>query len=128
MLNYLFCFPYLDKRVDSIFENQFEIKSHREDEHCFRFSILKDNEMVYVNDDSSKTREECDKRIEELRKAMKDKLSYEPKEQAGTHWIEVKIAPNDVICHSIALRSQDEVRNLVEESIEKVPYCKYNRA
>jgi hypothetical protein len=128
MLNYLFCFPYLDKRVDSIFENQFEIKSNREDEHCFRFSILKDNEMVYVNDSSSKTRGECDKRIEDLRKAMKDKLSYEAKEQAGTHWIEVKMGPNDVICHSIALRSQDEVRNLVEESIQKIPYCKYNRA
>jgi hypothetical protein len=84
--------------------------------------------LAYLNDSPSKTREECDRRIEELREAMKDKSSYEPKEQAGTHWIEVKIASHDLVCHSIALRSQDEARDLVEESIEKIPYCKYNRA
>jgi len=128
MLNYLFCFPYLDKRVDSIFENQFEIKSHREGEHSFRLAILKGKDPAYMSDSSSKTREECDKRVEGLREAMKNKSSYQSKEQAGTHWIEVKIAPNDIVCHSIALRSQDEVRDLVEESIEKIPYCKYDRA
>jgi hypothetical protein len=127
MLNYLFCFPYLNRGVDSIFENQFEIKSQREQEHAFRFSILKDNEVAYLTDRSSKTRGDCDKRIEELREIMKNKSRYHTKEQAGTHWIEVMNSNNDVLCHSTGLRSEDDVKDLIEESIQKIPYCKYDR-
>src|SRR3954451_12090087 len=91
MLNYLFCFPFLNRRVDSIFENQFEIKTEREHGHGYRFSIMKANSLVYSSDHTSDTQEECDKQVGEVREAMKEHRSYHPKVQSGTHWVEINI-------------------------------------
>jgi hypothetical protein len=59
-----------------------------------------------------------------LREIAKHKESFVPKEKFGTHWIEI-IADGDVLCHSIDLRSVQEVKELIEESAEKLPYCKF---
>ncbi len=126
MLNYLFCFPFLNRRVDSIFENQFEIKTEREHGHGYRFSIMKASSLVYSSDHTSDTQEECDTQVEEVREAMKERQSYYPKAQSGTHWVEIS-TNHSVQCHSIGLRSDMEVEDLIEESIEKIPYCKYTR-
>jgi hypothetical protein len=126
MLNYLFCFPFLNRRVDSIFENQFEIKTEREHGHGYRFSIMKDNSLVYSSDHTSDTQDECDTQVEEVREAMKERQSYRSKAQSGTHWVEIR-TNHSVRCHSIGLRSEMEVEDLIVESIEKIPYCKYSR-
>jgi len=125
MLNYLFCFPFLNRRVDSIFENQFEIKIEREHGQ-YRFSIMKHNSLVYSTDHCSGTQEECDTHVEEIREAMKERQSYHRKAQSGTHWVEIK-TNGSVRCHSIGLRSEMDVEDLILESIEKIPYCKYTR-
>jgi hypothetical protein len=125
MLNYLFCFPFLNRRVDSIFENQFEIKIEREHGQ-YRFSIMKDNSIIYSTDHTAGTQEECDTDVEEVREAMKERQSYQRKEQSGTHWVELK-TNGSARCHSIGLRSEMDVEDLILESIEKIPYCKYTR-
>jgi hypothetical protein len=127
MLNYVFCFPTLNRRIDAIFENQFEIKTERESEDSFRFSVSKDGRLVYATDKSSRTREDCDRRVEELREAAKMRTSYHPKEQDGTHWVEIAVN-SEMLCHSKDLRSQQEGQELIDESVQNLPYCKYERA
>lgn len=128
ILRYLVCFPFLNKRVDSIFENQFEIKTYREKEHAFTFSIWKKNSLVYSTDTVSTNRKECDKRIRKLQRLMKTEKAYAYGKESGTHWVEVRDSRHDLICESTPLRSKDEARDLIEESMDKIPYCKYNRA
>jgi hypothetical protein len=125
---YLVCFPFLNKRVDSIFENQFEIKTYREKEHAFTFSIWRKNSLVYSTDTVSTNRKECDKRIRKLQRLMKTDKAYAYGKESGTHWVEVRDSRLDLICESSPLRSKDEARDLIEESMDKIPYCKYNRA
>lgn len=124
MLNYVFCFPILNRLSDSIFENQFEIKVGRESETRVTFSITNDDKPAYTTDISFDSREECVKRIESLRDAAKHRESYVSKEKFGTHWVEI-VANSEVLCSSIDLRSAHEGKELIEESIEKLPYCKF---
>ena len=144
MRTYLFCFPLINKRIDSIFENQFEFKTSRERDG-FRLSILKKNASVYSTDTTFDSRSQCDERAEKLRQLMRDERNYDYREQAGTHWVVVNdhsfrekagvflIIVNDEkkyhsLCESITLRSKDEAVKLVKESVDKVPHCKYNRS
>lgn len=128
-LNYLVCFPFLAERVNSIFENQFEIRLAR-DEDKFTFSILKKNRMHYSTMIRFESRRECDSFIQYLQTRMKNREAYgDPREASGAYWVEVKTAePERLICESIPLRSDNEAIDLINESMEKVPYCKYNRA
>lgn len=127
MFNYLFCFPFLSTRVNSIFDNQYEIKTHAEAEHSFSFSITKKGLLVYFTDTKCRSRKECDRTIDNLRLLMEDRDAYHPREICGTHWIEVWDSNSDIVCQSTGLRSEDEAADLKEESIEKIPYCKYDR-
>jgi hypothetical protein len=125
--NYLICFPYLNERVNSIFDNQFEIKIQRTGEHFFSFSILEKNKLVYFTDTMSASREDCDKRVGYIRDLMKNEGRYSPTETCGTYWIRITNWNGSVLCQSVSLRSKDEADKLVKRSLEKVPYCKYDR-
>jgi len=129
-LNYLLCFPFLKERVNSIFENQFEIRLARDDEE-FMFSILKKNRLQYSSLIRFKSRNECDNFIKYLQDRMKDRDAYDARDASGAHWVEVKTSepqPHRLLCESFPLRSKKEAEEMIEESMGKVPYCKYNRA
>ena len=128
MLEYLVCYPFLNKRVDSVFENQFEIKTAREEPSLFTLSILRRNQLVYSTETTFSSRQECDAAVHKLRERMKKSDAYwQPRAESGTYWVEVRIKA-DLICESIPVRSEDEAEELIDESIDKIPYCKYNRA
>ena len=60
---------------------------------------------------------------------MSDRENYGFREEAGTHWIVVTDEKKyHSLCESIPLRSKDEAEKLVKESVDKIPYCKYNRS
>jgi cell division protein FtsL len=127
MLNYLVSFPLLKERVDSIFENQFEIRLARVEDNEFTFLILKKNRLHYSAAETFESREKCDLAVEELRTLMKKSKPYgAPRHSAGTYWVEVR-SGNKLLCESISLRSAEEALDLIDESMGKVPYCKYNR-
>lgn len=133
MLGYVVGFPFLRERVDSIFENQFEIRLARAEHESFTFSILKKNVPYYSTERRFKTRRACDAFVKLLRRRMENPEAYgEPQEAEGTYWVEVRAnarsAKGRLLCESIPLRSEDDARHLIEESLDKIPYCKYNRA
>jgi hypothetical protein len=129
VFNYLVCFTFLRDRVDSIFENQFEIRLARAEHDSFTFSILKKNELYYSTALKPKSREECDGFVHYLRELMKEKEVYLlPLAESGTYWVEVRtLADSRLLCESIPLRSKDEAEEMITESVNKIPYCKYNR-
>lgn len=141
LLHYLVCFPFLDKRVDSIFENQFEIRVSEDKLHTnpFTFSIWKRNKLVYSTENAFKTKAACDYGVEIVREVMKDKASYHPKNSCGTFWVALmgdphhmpvnrpRNSPKSLLCESISLRSKEDAQALIDETFEKVPYCKYDR-
>jgi hypothetical protein len=128
MREYLVCYPFLNKRVDSVFENQFEIKTAREEPSLFTLSILRRNQLVYSTETMFSSRQDCDAAVHKLRERMKKSDAYwQPRAESGTYWVEVRIKA-DLICESIPVRSKDEAEELIDESIDKIPYCKYNRA
>jgi hypothetical protein len=138
VLNYLVCFPFLKERVDSIFENQFEIRLARAENNSFTFSILKKNELHYSTAIRLQSKEACDKFVRYLREQMKERKAYlpppkgtkadfPPREEAGTHWVELRSDNGKVICESSPLKSEEEAHDLIAESMDKIPYCKYNR-
>ena len=129
--DYLVYFPFLNKRVNSIFDNQFEIRSYSTGRR-FKYSIFKENVEKYKTEESYRTRIECDDAVGIVREAMSNCASYgdRPLSVHGTYWIQVKNLDKDkekVICESTSLRSEAEARELIDESIEMVPYCKYDR-
>lgn len=126
-LNYLVCFPILKERVDSIFENQFEIRLVRAEGHSFTISVLKKNQLYYSTEKRFKSREECDGFVHGLRDLMKERDAYFPREESGTHWVELRSADWDLRCESIPLRAKKEADDLITESMDRIPYCKYNR-
>ena len=127
MLNYLVCFPLLKERVDSIFENQFEIRLARTEHDKFTYFILKKNRLHYSAAEPLDSREECDGAVKQLRGLMEKGESYgAPRHSSGTYWVEVR-SGDKLLCESVPLRSAEEALDLIDESIGKVPYCKYNR-
>jgi len=58
-------------------------------------------------------------------KIMKLRTSYNIREIYGTYWIDVvDKETKERICYSIPLKSEDEAKDLIDEAIEKIPYCK----
>lgn len=131
MHTYLYSFPEINKRIDSIFENQFEFKTSREGEHGFSLSILKKNKLIYSTGGPFKSRAECDGLARTLRRLMKDEKNYDYSAQEGTHWVVVfdhENIPRRTLCESMPLRSREEAVKLKKESIDKLAFCKYNRS
>lgn len=130
MLNYLVCFPFLRDRVDSIFENQFEIRTSAAGAgRSFTFSIWKKNSLVYSSVEHFPNRKKCDMAINELHKLVPDiKLKDQPADVAGTYWVEIRYSDGEPFCESVPLRSEKEREDLIEETKQYIPYCKYNRA
>lgn len=127
ILNYLVCFPAFDKRVDSIFDNQFEIRSAKDGSHLFTFSIWKSNKLVYTTETTFRTREECDSAVEALRHVMSEERHYKPDTSCGTFWVKVTDVYKNLLCESNSLRSEEDAIELINDSLEKIPYCKYDR-
>jgi hypothetical protein len=48
-------------------------------------------------------------------------------DELGVYWVELISAKGKLICESIPLRTEEEAQDLIAESIDKIPYCKYNR-
>lgn len=129
IFNYLFCMPILAKRVDTIFNNNFEIFIERNTEsnkHSFYFQIKKDNAPVYTTDFLFDTREQCLDSVLALRKAMEQEHIYAHKETEGMLWVEVLWPDKSIACISHNLHSKTEALSLIMESIEEIPYCKIN--
>lgn len=137
LANYLVCFPLLRDRVDSIFENQFEIVLARAEHNSYTFSILKKNKLQFSTAIRLRNREACDELVHYLRERMGDKTAYWPPEQAkgayrvgqesGTYWVEVRSSIEELLCESVPLRSKEEADEMIRELREKIPYCKYTR-
>lgn len=128
VINYLVCFPFLRDRVDSIFENQFEIGLARAEHNLYTFSITKKNKSYYSTVMRFENRGACDEYVNYLRALMEEKDAYwVPKPASGTYWVEVRALRGDLICESGPLRSEEEAAEMISESREKIPYCKYNR-
>lgn len=127
LVDYLWFFPVLHNSVNSIFGNQFEIKSYSPKPGMFTFSVFNRNVETYRAVKVCSTQAECDDTIRTLVTAMKKRDSYcEQPPLQGTYWIQVK-SDDDLLCESIGLTSHAEVDELIDESIEKVPHCKYDR-
>lgn len=127
MLNYLICFPQLERRVDSIWDNQFEVRASQENDTLFHLAITSKNKKAYTSSDHFKTIEDCDKENAELRKVMKQRSSYRLGNATGTHWVDVFNSHGHKIFYSLALKSEEEANDLINESMNKIPYCKYDR-
>jgi hypothetical protein len=130
MLNYLVCFPFLRDRVDSIFENQFEIRTSTSgaDHNLFTFTVWKKNRLIYSTASHFHSREECDVAIKELRDLVPVlNPRQQPPEVAGTYWVEIRDHRHRLICESIPLRSERERVELIKESKRNIPFCKYLR-
>ncbi len=127
ILNYLVCFPSLDKKVDSIFDNQFEIRTSKNESHMFTFSIWKRNRLVFSTETTFRNRKECDSSVEALREVMADNRHYHPDSSCGTFWVKVMDPKENLLCESRSLRSEEDATDLINESVEKIPYCKYDR-
>ncbi|HVQ38293.1 MAG TPA: hypothetical protein VMS31_12215 [Pyrinomonadaceae bacterium] len=128
LIDYLWFFPRISASVNSIFDNQFEIKAYSPKPGSFSFSIFNKNVERYRASHIYPERDQCDLAIKTMVKAMEKRESYsEPaKKLQGTCWIQVK-SDDLLICESVSLSSQTEADDLIDESIEKVPYCKYDR-
>lgn len=128
--DHLVAFPMLNSRVNSIFDNQFEIRAHGTEKR-FKYAIFKADKEMYTTEEYYATRTDCDNAVARLIKLMQEYGNYDkPAPVQGTYWIEVRDATNGnakVICESKDLRSEDEVEDLIKECIEMVPYCKYSR-
>ncbi len=127
ILTYLVCFPLLDKRVDSIFDNQFEIRTTRNESDAFTFSIWKHNKLVYSTESTFPRKSDCDRSVEAVRNVMKDEHRYDPESSCGTFWVKVTDTHNNILCESVSLKSEAEANDLIDESVDKIPYCKYER-
>jgi hypothetical protein len=128
--HHLVKFPLLNSRVNSVFDNQFEIRTQGAEKR-FKFAIFKADKEMYRTEEYYPTRTDCDTAVAGLIKLMQEYRNYDrPAPVQGTYWIEIRDATNGkakVICESRDLRSQDEVEDLIKECMEMVPYCKYTR-
>ena len=125
MLNYLFCFPTLNARVDSIFENRFQIEIYKEHKEYY-FRIKKKDEIVYLSDQPFKSKSSCRKQLVELRELMKEEDSFkiEEEESGGIYWVEVKDKYGNELCYSEEVKSKVEAEELINDSMARIPFCK----
>jgi uncharacterized protein YegP (UPF0339 family) len=128
LIDYLWFFPVISNSVNSIFGNQFEIKAYSPKPGSFTFSIFNNNVETYRASEMYDTRAKCDHAIKTVVDAMKKKGNYssEAEKLQGIHWIQVSL-DGQLLCESKGLRSQSEADELIDESIDNVPNCKYDR-
>jgi hypothetical protein len=137
VLNYLVCLPLLKKRVNSIIENQFDIRLSAQKSREFTITIAKKDELKFSSVKSFSDRAECDSFVEKFIKQLKELqghpqddeklLSVFPiRKKFGTYWLELK-SERDIFFESVALKSREEAEELRRESLDMIPYCKYSR-
>lgn len=127
MLNYLICFPQLARRMDSIWDNQLEVRASREDDAFFHITVTRKRKKAFMSCGRFKSIEDCDVKNAELREAMKQRSSYRLCNESGTYWVDVFNVHKHKILHSVSLRSEEEAEDLIEEFTDKILYCKYDR-
>lgn len=129
LLNYILCFPTLNTKVDSIFQNQFEIYI-KKDKSKYDFIITRKNSITFTTDAEFVSRNDCEKEIGLLMDSAKDRNSYgDPIQKLnGSYIVELRSrdSPNQLYCTSTDMKSKEEAEELIEESIEKLPYCKFD--
>jgi hypothetical protein len=131
MLNYLFCFPTLNRRVNSMFDNSFEITIQKKGSKSFDFIINKHHLLIYESEHSFPSREACNAAVDRLQKLMSDETSYDINpSKGGTFTVEIKDARSvkrPVLCSSVDQRSNDDAQTLIKESVDNIPYCRLNK-
>jgi hypothetical protein len=124
--DYLWIFPAVNSSVNSVFNNQFEIKVYSPKPLLFTFSIFNKRVETYRAAEMYSTRSQSDDAIKALVRTMKKRENYSTYSLQGTHWVAVG-SRGHLSCESKSLRSQKEADELIHDSIEKIPYCKYDR-
>ncbi|HEY0723201.1 MAG TPA: hypothetical protein VGD41_04280, partial [Pyrinomonadaceae bacterium] len=95
--------------------------------HLFTFSVWKRNKLVYTSETAFHRKRDCDRKVKALRAVMEDKQHYKSLNSCGTFWVSVIDMDKNLLCESTSLRSEEDAFDLIKESIDKIPYCKYNR-
>ncbi len=122
MLNYLVCFPTLEKRVDSIFSNEFLVEGYKT-QKGYKCKVKRKKRLVYLSDTDFDTEADCRKEIERLQELTKQHSSYKIN-AIGKKWrVEVFDNHERLVCYSEDFRSERRAQYLVEESMEKIPHC-----
>jgi hypothetical protein len=125
MLNYLFCFPTLNKRVKAMFDNHFEITIQEKDDSSFSFTITQNHSTVYKAHHSFPSREQCVAEIERLQPLMAQRDHYSINPVGHVHIVEIKKGRN-LYCLSVDQRSKEDAHDLIKESMNYIPYCGWN--
>jgi hypothetical protein len=125
MLNYLFCFPTLNKRVKAMFDNHFEITIQEKKAGSVNFTIRKDQSLVYKAHHDFPSREKCMAEIEQLKKLMTRRDSYKVNPFGGILIVEIAEGEN-LHCLSMPQHSRHDANDLITESIDYIPYCGLN--
>jgi len=127
MLTYLYCYPTLNKRVDSIFANPFLIRGEEKADH-FKFHIEKASEQLFSGELQSGDEMAFFRKIDELREATKKEeqiLITEISPGSGKFKVEIiGTDPKEILCRSVNLTlTEDEANKLKTESKDNIPYC-----
>jgi hypothetical protein len=125
MLNYLFCFPTLNKRIKAIFENHFEIVIREKNANSVNFTIRKNQSLVYKAPHDFPSREKCLAEIEQLKKLMTRRSSYKINPFGGILTVDIAEGEN-FHCLSVPQHSWHDANDLITESIDYIPYCGLN--
>lgn len=121
MLNYLYCFPALNERVDSLFANQFEIRT-RNEHGKFGYDIYRKNEKIYIGKGEFLDETDCKMKIKELKKIIKNASSVQI-DRNLTPRVRILDRNKKELCVSDPFRSRKNAEKLKRESIEKIPHC-----
>jgi hypothetical protein len=122
MLNYLVCFPTLSRRVNSIFDNKFEI-TIQENQGLYGFTISRNHAPIYQTKHRFGSIEACSNEVGRLRKRMCDGDAYKI---TDIFTVDVRNKGQDIRCSSIHQRPHSEAQALILESIDNIPYCRVN--
>ena len=130
-LNFLACFPALEKKVDCIFANQFEIKLLREGEkEEFHIHICNhDKPVMHVNFENDKhDRKKCIEYVEELQnRFITGEITLTVPQIAKCDSFCVEMIMKDImIGFSESFKSKEDAEEFMKEVAEKMPHCKVN--
>jgi hypothetical protein len=124
MLNYLFCFPTLNQRVRSIFDNHFEITIQEERPRSFHFLVTRKDYSIYKAEHTYHSRKACLEDVEHLRRLAGEGESYQIDSRGGTFTIEIKDKKDKCYCSTVSKLSKADAEVLKEESIDYIPHCR----
>jgi hypothetical protein len=126
ILTYLYCFPNLSKRVDSIYANPYKIECE-EKNGDFKFIITKNNEEIYSGEYKNSDEKTFFRKMDELRKVASDR-DHVKKEPLSLDEYKVQILGKDgnIICATKdESMSEKKADQLIEDSIKYIPYCEH---